>query len=168
MSRKLNSYSVPDSLLKKMKESVDQSRKKDVEIGFNLCEENCQLHDEKYCIGSQCSVDVPKGCSKGKHVGMFHTHSNTSSEPSINDIVGAYIIGMQCIGSTEERSIKCHVRKDKNYTQQGLENIVAALIRFEQPLHLSEYPEEDIENYKKWLKVRREIKTRYLKTIDIG
>lgn len=150
-----------------MKESVDKSRKKDVEIGFNLCEENDQLHDEKNCIGEQCSVDVPKGCFNGKHVGLFHTHSRTSSEPSIMDIANAYLIGMNCIGSTEERSIKCYIRKDKDYVIEGLEKIITAKIRFEDPLHLSEFPEKDIENYKKWLKVRREIKTQFLKTIDI-
>lgn len=168
MSRKLNSFNVPDSLLKKMKESIDLSRIKDIEIGFNLCEENDQLHDENYCTGAECSVDIPKGCSKGIHIGLFHTHSQTGSEPSIMDIANAYLIGMSCIGSTEEKSIKCHIRKDKNYTQKGLENIITAMIRFEQPLHLSEFPEEDIKNYKRWIKVRNDIKKQYLKTIDIG
>jgi hypothetical protein len=167
MSTKLNSFILPDSVIQKMKRKVEDSRLKDIEVGFNLCEENGILHDENPCTGTECAVDIPKGCTRGKHVGLFHTHSYTSSEPSIQDIANAYQFGINCVGSTEEKGIKCYVRKDKTYKIEDLKTIIAALVRYESPLHLSEIPEEDVKNYQKWIKVRNDLKKYYLHTIDI-
>jgi proteasome lid subunit RPN8/RPN11 len=167
MSTRLNYFILPDSVLQKMKKNIEESRIKDIEIGFNLCTENGNLHDENPCTGAQCSVDIPKGCNKGRYVGLFHTHPHSSSEPSIQDIANAYQIGINCIGSTEEKNIKCYVRKDASPTRENLETIVSALIRYESPLHLSEIPEEDIKNYRKWIKVRNDLKRHYLHTVEI-
>ena len=168
MSTKLNSFILPDSVIQKMKRNVEDSRTKDIEVGFNLCAENGNLHDENPCVGTECSVDIPKGCTRGKHVGLFHTHSNTSSEPSIQDIANAYHIGINCIGSTEEKCIKCYIRKDATHARENLETIIAALVRYESPLHLSKIPEEDTKNYKKWINVRNDLKKHYLNTVEIA
>lgn len=166
MPTKLNSFILPDNVIQKMKRKVEDSRIKDIEFGFNLCAENGNLHDENPCTGTACAVDIPKGCTRGKHVGLFHTHTHTNSEPSIQDIANAYLIGINCIGSTEEKSIKCHIRKDAIYTIENLETIVSSLIRYESPLHLSEIPEEDIKNYNAWIKVRNDLKKHYLNTVE--
>jgi len=168
MSTKLNSFILPDNVIQKMKRKVEDSRIKDIEVGFNLCTENGNLHDENPCTGTTCAVDIPKGCAKGRHVGLFHTHTYTSSEPSIQDIANTYQIGINCIGSTKEKNIKCYVRKDAAPTRENLETIVSALIRYESPLHLSEIPEEDIKNYRKWIKVRNDLKRHYLNTVEIA
>lgn len=168
MSTKLNSFILPDSVIQKMKRNVEDSRIKDIEVGFNLCAENGNLHDENPCVGIECAVDIPKGCTRGKYVGLFHTHPHNSSEPSIQDIANAYQIGINCIGSTEEKNIKCYIRKDTIHTRKDLENIIAALVRYESPLHLSEIPEEDKKDYQKWMKVRNDLKRHYLNTVEIS
>jgi hypothetical protein len=152
-----------------MKRNVEDSRIKGIEIGFNLCANNQkQLHDENTCSGTECAVEVPKGCKKGDHVGIFHTHASASSKPSIRDIANAYRIGMNCIGSAEEKIIKCYIRKHTTPTREGLENIIAAMIRYESPLFLPKIsPEEDIKKYREWVKVRKDLKEHYLNTIDI-
>lgn len=169
MPTKLNSFILPDNVVQKMKRSVEYSRIKDVEVGFNLCTNNRQqLHDEKLCEGTECSVDIPKACNEGEHVGLFHTHPHSSSKPSIRDIANAYQFGIGCVGSVEENNIKCYVRKDKTPKREGLENIIAAMIRYESPLLLSNIPpEEDIENYRKWLKARKNLSEHYLHTVDV-
>ena len=159
MTIKLNSFILPDSVIQKMKVKIEDSRFKNIEVGFNLCTENGTIHDESPCTGTECSIRIPKGCKRGKHVGLFHTHPHTSSEPSIHDIANAYYIGISCIGSTEEKDIKCYVRKDKNYTKEGLENIIATSIRYESTSNI-------IQDHKKLIKVRNDLKNQYLNTID--
>lgn len=168
MTTKLNSFTIPDSLKKVMRDKIQESRAKDIEIGFNLCTENADnlLHDETHCTGVQCSVDIPKGCIRGKHVGLFHTHHSGSSKPSIQDIANAYQIGINCIGSTEEEDVKCYIRKNE-YTREGFETIVTAMIRYEEPLHLSQYSEEDIKNYRRWIANRNILLDRYLRQQNI-
>ena len=170
MTIKLNSFILTDDVINKMKSDVEYSRSNGVEAGFNLCTENSgnTLHDESHCTGAECSVDIPKKCKKGKSVGNFHTHTSSDSEPSIQDMASAYLMGTNCIGSIGEKDIKCYVRKDKNYSMKELETIVTALLRYEDPLHISDPPkEEDIENYKKWNSVRNELKKHYFNTIDV-
>ena len=183
MTTKLNSFILPDSVIQKMKKNVDYSRFENIEFGFNLCSDSNNLedqkgqegqkgqkllHDEKQCLGNECSIDIPKGCEKGDHVGLFHTHAGSSSKPSILDILNAYKLSINCIGSTEENNIKCYVRKDKTYKTEERDNIIAAMISYEHPLLLSNIPpEEDIENYRKWTKARKELTLQYLNTVEV-
>ncbi len=190
MSTKLNSYTLPDSVIQKMKMYTIDSKDKDIETGFNLCADNEThdpnnkhktlnkhkiLHDEKHCSGSECTLDIPKGCEKGEHIGLFHTHVSASSKPSIQDIFNAYYFGINCIGSVDERNIKCYIRKDKIPTKENIESIKSSIIRYENPLlppassKLSTLtPEEDIENYKKWTKVRNDLTEHYLHKIEVA
>lgn len=169
MSTKLNSFVLPDNIVQKMKKNVDYSRFENIEFGFNLCSDNQKvLHDEKPCLGNECSVSIPKGCEKGEHVGIFHTHASSSSKPSILDILNAYKLSINCIGSTEEKGIKCYIRKDKIYKIEERDNIIAAMARYESPLLSSNIPpEDDIENYRRWTKVRKELIQHYLNTVDV-
>lgn len=172
MSTKLNSFILPDSVIQKMKKNVDNSRFENIEFGFNLCSDDQKgqkvLHDEKPCLGNECSVDIPIGCEKGEHVGLFHTHVTASSKPSIRDILNTYKMSINCIGSVEEDSIKCYVRKDKSYKIEERNNIIAAMMIYESPLLSSNIPpEKDIENYKKWTKARKELTQHYLSTVEV-
>lgn len=168
MPTKLNSFTLPDDVINKMKRNIEDSRIKDIEVGFNLCAKNNILHDENSCIGTECSVEIPKGCTRGEHVGLFHTHASASSKPSIRDVANAYQMGINCIGSVEENSIKCYTRKDKTPNREDIENIIAAMISYEFPLLLSKIsPEEDIKNYQKWVKVRNDLNNQYLNTVDV-
>lgn len=169
MSTKLNSFILPDSVIQKMKDNVNYSRFENIEFGFNLCSDNQkQLHHEKPCLGNECSVDIPKGCDKGEHVGIFHTHASSSSKPSILDILNAYKLSINCIGSTEEKDIKCYVRKDKTYKIEERDNIIAAIATYESPLLSSNIPpEDDMENYRRWTKARKELTQHYLNRVDV-
>lgn len=168
MTTKLNSFILPDNVIEKMKKNVDYSRFENIEFGFNLCSGSLkQLHDEKPCLGT-CSVSIPKGCDKGEQVGIFHTHAGSSSKPSILDILNAYKLSINCIGSTEEKDIKCYVRKDKTYKIEERDNIIAAMTIYESPLLSSNIPpEKDIENYRKWTKARKELTEHYLNTVNV-
>ncbi len=176
MSIKLNSFTLPDSVIQKMKRYTIDSKTKNIEIGFNLCSDKQNhllvLHDEKPCSGSECTLDIPKGCNSGKHVGLFHTHVSASSKPSIQDILNAYYFGINCIGSVDERNIKCYVRKDTIPTRENIESITLSIVRYENPLlpHTSSKvsPEEDIENYRKWKNVRNDLTKRYLNDIEVA
>lgn len=165
-SKKLNSFILPDSIIQKMKDKIQEAKIKDIEIGFNLCSDNSQLHDESLRTGTEYELRMPDTCSKGRKVGSFHTHVE-STDPSIMDIYDTYRFGIGCIGSIEEKKIKCHIRKDKTPKQEDMEIIKSNITKFEEPLFTLVNPEKAGENYLKWILTRSELKNRYLNTIDI-
>lgn len=77
MSKKLNSYILPDKLIKNMKDKIEEARIQDIEVGFNLCAEYNMLHDEFPCTGTECEIRLANKCLKGKNVGIFHTHAES-------------------------------------------------------------------------------------------
>jgi hypothetical protein len=166
---KLDSHILLDSLIRTMKDYINYSRYENIEFGFNLCSGSQKLlHDENQCLGNECSIDIPKGCKKGEHVGVFHTHTGAISKPSIRDILNAYKLGINCIGSTEENDIKCYVRKDKIAKREELYNIRATMTIYESPLLSANIPKEKfIENYKRWANVSKELTEYYFNTITI-
>ena len=169
MSTKLNSFILPDNVIQKMKKNVEYSKFENIEFGFNLCNQKGQqiLHDENPCVGNECSIDIPKGCKEGEHVGLFHTHAGSSSKPSIQDILNAYKLSINCIGSTEEKDIKCYVRKGKTYKTEERDNIIVAMARYESPLLSFNIPLEDVkEYYRKWGKDRKELTEQYFHTVE--
>lgn len=141
---RLNSYILPDKIIQKMKTHIEDTKKTGLEIGFNLCtiDTTEELQDEKYCVGSSCSLKSWKpGClSKGRHVGIFHTHpivpkiSKGESSPSMTDLIGAYRYGIMCIGGAGDNKIQCSVRKDKGPDIQVIRSIIADVEIYEKPL----------------------------------
>lgn len=165
-SKKLNSFILPNNIIQKMKDKIQEAKIKDIEIGFNLCSDNNQLHDESLRTATEYELRMPDTCSKGRKVGSFHTHVE-STDPSITDIYSIYKSGMQCIGSTREKKIRCYIRKDKTPRQEDIEIIRSNMTKFEEPLFTLVNPEKAGENYWKWILTRSELKNRYLDTIDI-
>ncbi len=153
MSIKLNSYILPDQVIQKMRSDIEDTKKLGLEIGFNLCTKDTigELQDEKRCVGSSCSLKGWKpGCeSKGKHVGIFHTHpivpkaSKGDSSPSMSDLIGAYTYGIMCVGGAGDNKIQCSIRKDKDADIKTVRSIRA-----------------DVEKYEKFLKRKHHITTR--------
>ena len=153
MSTKLNSYILPDKVIQKMKTDIEETKKLGIEIGFNLCTKDMteELQDEKHCVGSSCKLTGWKpGCeSKGKHVGIFHTHpivpkiSKGDSSPSMSDLTGAYQYGIMCVGGARDNKIQCSIRKDKEVDIKTIRSIRA-----------------DVEMYEKFLKRKHHITTR--------
>lgn len=149
-----------------MKDKIEEAKIRDVEVGFNICAENGQLHDESHCVGTECEIEMPETCLKGTKVGIFHTHAE-SLEPSITDIFHSYAFGINCIGSIEKKKIRCHIRKDKIPNPKDMKVIESNILRFEEPLLTFKGTEKDIENYRRWIRVRNDLKKDYLNTIDI-
>lgn len=153
MPTKLNSYILPDKIIQKMRYDIEETKKLGVEIGFNLCTKDTteELQDEKRCVGSSCMLKGWKpGCeSKGKQVGIFHTHpiipkkSSGYSSPSMSDLTGAYAYGIMCIGGAGDNKIQCSIRKDKEADVKTFLSIRA-----------------DVEIYEKFLKRKHHITTR--------
>jgi len=162
MPIKLNSFILPDSIIKKMKDKIEDARIKDVEVGFNLCAEDNELYDESHCVGTECEIEMPEKCSRGTKVGIFHTHSE-SLQPSMSDIAHAYKFGMNCIGTVETKKIRCHIRKDKTHNEKDRESIISNIVRFEDPLSYR----EDLESYRRWIRARNILQDKYLNFIDI-
>ena len=144
MSIKLNSYILPDRLIQKMRTDIDNTKKISLEIGFNLCTKDMtnELQDERHCTGSSCSLTGWRpGCeSKGKHVGIFHTHpiipkiSKGDSSPSMSDLISAYQYGVMCVGGAGDDKITCLVRKDKEADIKTIWSIRADVQMYEKPL----------------------------------
>jgi hypothetical protein len=146
MPIKLNSYILPDKVIQKMRSDIEDTKKIGLEIGFNLCTKDTteELQDEKRCVGSYCKLTSwEPGCqSKGKHVGIFHTHpmipkiSKGDSSPSMSDLIGAYQYGIMCIGGAGDNKIQCSVRKDKDADIKTIQFIRADVEMYEKPLRL--------------------------------
>ena len=144
MPTKLNSYILPDKVIEKMQTDIEDTKKICLEIGFNLCTKDMteELQDEKHCVGSSCNLAGWKpGCeSKGKHVGIFHTHpiipkkSKGYSSPSMSDLIGAYQYGIMCVGGAGDNKIQCSVRKDKEADIKTIRSIIANVEMYEKLL----------------------------------
>ena len=117
MSTQLNSFILPDEIVKKMKDKIRESRLKMREEGFSLCrsQNNNILKIGNECEGTKCKIERPSQTCKEKedeYKGLFHTHPSGNINPSIDDLYGMYRDGLGCIGSPKGDKIKCFIRKD--------------------------------------------------------
>jgi hypothetical protein len=165
MPAKLNSYILPDKIIQKMRSDVEDTKKMGLEIGFNLCIKDTteELQDEKRCVGSSCKLTGWKpGCqSKGKHVGIFHTHpmvpkiSKGYTSPSMSDLIGAYQYGIMCIGGAGDNKIQCSIRKDKEADIKTILSIRADVEMYEKPLRQKHHI-TTIKDYDAYMAKRRD------------
>lgn len=134
MSRKLNSFILSDNIIKKMNDKIEETKIKNIEIGFSLCKEKTKdiLKIGNECIGTQCVIQrPPQRCKeKDEYQGLFHTHPSGEISPSLGDIINIYEDGIGCIGSPRENKIKCVVRKGPK-EENILREFHIARIRFE-------------------------------------
>lgn len=115
---KINSFSLSDKTVKRMFDLIDESKEKGIEIGFALCKESFKetLNDKDTCFGSRCTMAATK-CDKSEtKIGGFHTHPISDSSPSIGDVENAYLYGVECIGGTTDKKVKCLIRKSSYKT----------------------------------------------------
>ena len=183
MSTKLNSYILPNKVIQKMRSDIEDTKKIGLEIGFNLCTKDTteELQDERHCTGSSCKLTGWKpGCeSKGKQVGVFHTHpvvpkiSKGDSSPSMSDLIHAYQYGTICIGGAGDNKITCIVRKDKEANIKTIWSIRADVEIYEKPLqrkhHITTIKGYDayMAKYREAQYVRNKLQERLFNTIDI-
>lgn len=164
MTIKLNSYSLPEDVVEKMRLKIEETRQKKIELGFGLCRMKYvnTLKPGSECSGDECSLLPIQECPTGTYVGGYHTHPVGSVEPSIADLRNAYIHDVECVGSAKEDNIKCFVRTGYRNPQDE-KAIISSLKEIEEPLPaiLSE------EQHKTWKNVRDEILIKYFQVVDV-
>ena len=183
MPTKLNSYILPDKVIQKMRSDIEDTKKISLEIGFNLCTRDMteELQDEGHCTGTSCKLTGWKpGCeSKGKQVGIFHTHpkipkiSEGYSSPSMSDLIAAYQYGVMCVGGAGDNKITCLIRKDKDADIKTIWSIRADVQMYEKPLkrkhHITTIKgyEAYMAKYRDAQYVRDKLQEKLFNTIDI-
>jgi len=115
MSKKLNSFILPDSVTEEMKNKLREGFEKEIELGFSLClsQNSNVLKVGEQCTGGECSIALPSKCEgNDTYAGAYHTHPHESSRPSSQDIPIIYNRGLACIGGIEndKEEIKCYIR----------------------------------------------------------
>ena len=129
MSIRLNSYTLPDNIIRKMEDQIDKTRNTKMEHGFNLCKYNGSLIDKDECIGNTCEIKIESECSNQDvtpKVGDYHTHPRGSHNMSLEDMKTACHLDFKCIGSTDN-SIRCFIKKSVPYPEgcsSEIENII--------------------------------------------
>lgn len=142
----LNSFIVPDDIVRKMKDKIRESQFKMVETGFSLCKEKdgniLKLGNE--CEGTKCRIERPIERCRGKedeYKGLYHTHPSGDINPSIDDLYGMYKDGLGCIGSPNK--IRCFIRKDPKIDINTLVKLQRAYLPLATVYH--QLPKEDFE-----------------------
>lgn len=164
MTIKLNSYSLPEDVVEKMRLKIEETRQKKIELGFGLCRMKYvnTLKSGSECSGNECSVLPIQECQTGTYVGGYHTHPSGTAEPSIADLRNAYINDVECVGSVKEDAIRCFIRNG-NKKPQDEKGIISIVKEIEEPLPtiLNE------EQHKIWKSARDEILNKHFQTVDI-
>lgn len=116
MSKKLNSFILPDDVAEEMRNKLREGFIREIELGFSLClgQNSNILKVGEQCTGSECSITLPFKCEGNDlYVGTYHTHPDESSRPSSQDIPIIYKRGFACIGGIEndKEEIKCYIRE---------------------------------------------------------
>ncbi len=127
MPRQLNSFILPENIIKNMKDNIKETKKTKTELGFALCTDKDNLHDQKddsrtiktiktikkgtECVGTKCSIKVGKCKEDQIYVGNYHTHPRTHPTMSITDMVTGCSEKIECIGSVPFNNIRCFIRK---------------------------------------------------------
>ena len=161
---KLNSYVLPEDVIIKMKLKIEETKQKNIELGFGLCRmkyvNTLKLGNE--CSGDKCSITQTPECPTGLYVGGYHTHPEGAAEPSIADLKNAYLNDVECVGSPEENAIRCFIRIG-NRKPEDEKDIISRFKEIEQPL-----PETvSTEQYQIWKSARDEILTKHFQSIDV-
>lgn len=152
MTKKLNSYFLMDNTINLMKSLLDDSKKKSIEHGFDLCVGKREriLKAENPCIGDKCQVELLGRCKENENlVGCYHTHPPPfSSRPSLDDLSIGLNYGINCIGTAKEDNIICYVKKDDISFQQmrNLKVKISKLISKQENRSLTYEDIKEIEN----------------------
>ena len=93
MSKKLNSFILPDKVIKEMRIKLREGLLNEIELGFSICKgQNSNiLKVGEQCTGGECSISTPSTCEGNDiYVGAYHTHPNESSRKSASVICSLY------------------------------------------------------------------------------
>lgn len=141
MSKQVNSFILPDSIIKDMKDKIKETKKLKSELGFALCtnKDNRQnindqqningqqnINDQQNvnnqiiakgeeCIGTKCSIKTGQCKENQTYLGNYHTHPRSHPTMSITDMVTGCSEQIECIGSVPFNSIRCFTRKTSSH-----------------------------------------------------
>ncbi len=124
-SKQVNSFVLPDDIIKNMKDKIKETKKSKIEFGFALCtDKDNQINNQKdndrttkiikkgtECVGTKCSIKVGKCKEDQIYVGNYHTHPRAHPTMSITDMVTGCSEHIECIGSAPFNTIRCFTRK---------------------------------------------------------
>lgn len=164
MTIKLNSYSLPEDVIDKMRLKIEETRQKNIELGFGLCRMKYvnTLKPGDDCSGDECSILPIQECRTGTYVGGYHTHPSGTAEPSIADLRNAYIHDVECVGSAKEEDIKCFIRTGHRNPQDE-KDIISTVKEIEEPLPAIINEEQ----HKIWKSARDEILVKHFQVVEI-
>lgn len=114
MPKQLNSFVLPDNVIKDMKGKIKETKKVRVELGFGLCKDKDSNVIKKgtECTGTKCRIKVGQCLGEGQaSIGDYHTHPRAHATMSISDMVTGCLDDIECIGSAPFNNIKCFIRK---------------------------------------------------------
>lgn len=161
---KLNSYALPEDVVTKMRLKIEETKQKNIELGFGLCRMKFvnTLKSGNECTGNECSIIQMPECPTGLYIGGYHTHPEGTAEPSIADLKNAYMNDVECVGSPQENAIRCFVRIG-NRKPQDEKDIVSTFKEVEEP-----FPKTvSMEQYQRWKSARDEILIKHFQAIDV-
>lgn len=164
MAIKLNSYALPEDVVEKMRLKIEETRQKNIELGFGLCRmKNVNtLKSGHECIGNECSIVQMPECPTGLYIGGYHTHPEGTANPSIADLRNAYANDVECVGSPLENAIRCFVRIGYRKPQEE-KDIISKFKEVEEP-----FPKTvTAEQYERWKSARDEILVKHFQTVDV-
>lgn len=167
MPKKLDSFFLMDNTINLMKGLLDDTKRTGLEHGFDLCINPREriLKAENFCVGTKCEVPSPKECKKGEIlVGGFHTHPPPfSPRPSLDDLKIGLQLGIECIATVKDNSIKCYVKKEDISFKKESETIseMDKLIKKRDEKTLTK------EDFKRFMKLEDNIKNKCFRTINI-
>lgn len=113
MPTRLNSFTLPDSIIKKMEDQIEKTRNTNIEYGFNICKYNGGIIDKDECTGNSCEIRINRECSNQDitpKVGDYHTHPMGGPKMSLADMKTACHFDFKCIGAIDN-SIRCFIKK---------------------------------------------------------
>lgn len=160
----VNSFILSDDIVNKMKGKIEETREKQIELGFGLCHigKSNIIMPGGDCTGTECSLTEVRGCRVGSYVGGYHTHPKTGTKPSIADLLAAYDVGVECIGSVKENDIKCVIRAG-SLAPEIREEISGAIRNIEEALGETVTKEE----IQKWQDTRDNFLGKHFNVIDV-
>ncbi len=129
MPKQVDSFILPDNIIKNMKDKIKETKKLKTELGFALCTDKDNQRNQKdnsqiiktiktktikkgtECVGTKCSIKVGRCKENQIYIGNYHTHPRSHPTMSITDMVTGCSEEIECIGSAPFNTIRCFTRK---------------------------------------------------------
>ena len=114
MAIKLNSFTLPDNVIRNMRDQLNKTIDKQEEYGLILCTEHDgnTIIDRQHCKGNECEIHISRKCgTKEKFIGSYHTHPYNPAIMSAGDMIRTCKDNVNCIGGAGDNRIRCFVRK---------------------------------------------------------